>query len=109
MPPKSKPPIQKAQSTPKPKPKKVTSPIEKKPGRPPLPADYAKASLTLKLRDIVWMDRLCSDIREHTGNVLDRGALLRGMISAVQDSEIDLRNCKTEQDIADAIAKKLKG
>jgi len=101
-------PTGKAQKTTKPKPQKVTRPIEKKAGRPSLPSDSAKASLTLKLRNIVWMDRLCSDIREQTGNVLDRGELLRGMISAVQDSEIDLRNCKTEQDIADAITKKLK-
>lgn len=109
MPPKSKTPTQKTQNKPAQKPQKVSAPIAKSVGRPSLPTDYAKASLTLKLQDILWLDRLSADIREQTGEVLDRGAILRGVLSAVQDSEIDLRKCKTEKEIADTMAKKLKG
>ncbi len=108
MPSKNKPSTKKTQSAPTPKLQKASPDVGKKAGRPTLPPDYAKASLTLKLSDILWMDRLCSDIREQTGEVLDRGSLLRGMISAIQDSEIDLRKCKTEKEIVDSIAKKLK-
>jgi len=87
---------------------KTFAPLAKQAGRPPLPQDYTKASLTLRLRDILWLDRLCADIREQTGAILDRGGLLRGLIAAVQDSGIDLRGCSTEEQISESIASKLR-
>ena len=80
----------------------------KRSGRPPLASDHAKASLTLRLKNILWLDRLCTDIREKTGGLMDRGSLLRGLIDAIQISGIDLSHCYTEKQVTETWAKKLK-
>lgn len=80
----------------------------KRSGRPSLSEDHAKASLTLKLKNILWLDRLCTDIREKTGGLMDRGSLLRGLINAIQNSGIDLSHCYTEQQVTETLANKLK-
>ncbi len=78
-------------------------------GRPQLPAGYAKASLTLKLSSVLFLDRLSCDIRSNTNAIVDRGAILRGVIEAIESSGIslDLSKCASEADITNTIKDRL--
>jgi len=71
-------------------------------------AEFTKISATLRLKNVVWLDRLCADIREHTGSLIDRGTVLRGVLAAIHESGIDLGICGSEEQIAETIAKKLR-
>lgn len=81
----------------------------KKAGRPGvLPPDAVKATITFYNNQVAWLDHLSADIRQNTFAVVDRGSILRAIIGALQDSEIDLSQLRTEQAIRDVIAAKLK-
>lgn len=71
--------------------------------------DTVKCTLTLNLSDVLWLDNLATNVRAQTGQIIDRGAILRGIISAMRDSAIDLQKCSTQEQITEAISKKVKG
>lgn len=58
-----------------------------------------KTTLTLYRKHLHLLDRLALDIREGGGSI-DRGALVRGIVTAIEESGVDLRKCKTEADVA---------
>ena len=63
----------------------------KRPGRPPiLPADTAKATITFYNNQIAYLDHLSADIRQNTFAIIDRGAIIRALVGALQESAIDL-------------------
>lgn len=79
------------------------------PGRPKqFPDGAVKSTVTFTNAQIVWLDRLSSDIRATTMTIIDRGAIIRAIISAVEQSKLDLCNATSEDQIKNIICAKLK-
>ena len=77
-------------------------------GRPKQADNFVKSTVTFTNSQIVWLDRLSSDIRATTMSIVDRGALIRAIITAVEQSNIDLSSANSEEQIKDIICAKLK-
>lgn len=73
-------------------------------GRPKeLPTDAIKSTVTLLNSQVVWTQHLSASIREKSKSIVDRSAIIRAILTAIINSEIDLRDCKTEGDVTQAI------
>jgi hypothetical protein len=78
-------------------------------GRPKEHADaWTKVTTVLFDRQIHWLDTLASTIRLNTRLALSRAEIIRGLISAVEESGIDLSQVSNEEDIKNILLKKLK-
>jgi hypothetical protein len=69
---------------------------------------WTKATVVLLDRHIYWLDRLASDIRFNTKSAMSRAEIIRAMISAVEESGIDLSQLKSEEEIKSFILNLLK-
>lgn len=89
-------------------------PVEKKEpaetrGRPKqLPEATVKSTVTFNNSQIVWLDRLSADIRASTMAIVDRGAIIRAIITAIEKSNVDLCGASSEEQIRDIICEQLK-
>ena len=73
-------------------------------GRPKeLPADAIKSTVTLFNSQVVWTQHLSASIREKSKSIVDRSAIIRAILTAIINSGIDLRGCKTEAEMTQAI------
>jgi hypothetical protein len=73
-------------------------------GRPKeLPADAIKSTVTLFNSQVVWTQHLSASIREKSKSIVDRSAIIRAILTATINSGIDLRDCKTEDEVTQAI------
>jgi hypothetical protein len=78
-------------------------------GRPKeLPADAVKSTVTFFNSQIVWLDRLSTSIREKSKSVVDRSALIRAILTAIEESGLDLTNALSEEEITSLILQKLR-
>ncbi len=77
-------------------------------GRPAAAAPYRSVSVILQDEQVVWLDRLAIDIRSVTGAAINRAALIRGILSAVQQSGVDLTQATSEAEVQAMLAKKIK-
>ena len=71
-------------------------------------SNAVKSTVTFSNNQIVWLDRLSSDIRATTMAIVDRGAIICAIISAVEQSQIDLCNTTSEDQIKNLVCAKLK-
>lgn len=106
MPQKKKITAKKAQpKTKKPPPQDKTI-IERE--KPKQPSDMKKITLTVSHDQIIWLDRLTTDIRATSRAIIDRGAIIRALISALESSNLNLTHCANETEMLETITKKLK-
>ena len=78
------------------------------PGRPKkYQAKMTKMNVTIGVKQVVWIDRLSASILEHSGNNVDRGAIIRSIIIGLENSHLDLAQCSTEEEITNLITNKL--
>lgn len=74
-------------------------------GRPIVHSEaWSKVSVVLFDRQVVRLDRLASDIRQKTGQVVNRAALIRAVIDGLFDSGVDIRTIGSEQELRARIA-----
>lgn len=73
-----------------------------------LTPDAVKSTVTLLNQHIVWLDRISTDIRSNTMAIIDRGAIIRALISALKESDVDLTQIKSEEEAREIILAKLK-
>ena len=70
------------------------------PGRPPVHDEaWTKATVVLFNRQIVFLDRLAANIRAQSGAAISRAQLIRAMIDALADGDIDLTSARSEQEL----------
>jgi hypothetical protein len=70
------------------------------PGRPPVHAEaWTKVTVVLFNRQIVFLDRLASNIRARSGAGISRAQLIRALVDALADGEIDLTASRSEADL----------
>ena len=78
-------------------------------GRPPVHSEaWSKVSVVLFDRQIVRLDRLASDIRQKTGQVVNRAALIRAVIDGLFDSDVNVKTIGSEQELRARIAHHLR-
>lgn len=70
------------------------------PGRPPVHDEaWTKVTIVLFNRQIVFLDRLAANIRAHSGAAISRAQLIRALVDAVADADIDLTAARSEADL----------
>jgi hypothetical protein len=83
-------------------------PATKGPGRPPSHEEaWTKVTVVLFNRQIVFLDRLAANIRAKTGAAVSRAQLIRALIDAVTESDIDLTAATSEQELKSTLSARL--
>ena len=78
------------------------------PGRPPVHDEaWTKVTVVLFDRQIVFLDRLAANIRAQSGAAISRAQLIRALVDAVSDADIDLTASLSEADLKATILSRL--
>ena len=80
----------------------------RKPGRPPVHEEaWTKVTVVLFNRQIVFLDRLAANIRAQSGAAISRAQLIRALLDAVADADVDLTTATSEADLKATILSRL--
>jgi hypothetical protein len=83
-------------------------PAKRGPGRPPVHDEaWTKVTVVLFNRQIVFLDRLAANIRAQSGAAISRAQLIRALIDAAADGDVDLTSARSEQDLKATILARL--
>ena len=75
-------------------------PKGRRPGRPPIHNEaWTKVTVVLFNRQIVFLDRLAANIRAQSGAAISRAQLIRALLDAVADSDVELTSAMSEADL----------
>jgi len=78
------------------------------PGRPPVHDEaWTKVTVVLFDRQILFLDRLSSSIRDKSGAAISRAQLIRALIDSVAGSDIDLTTARSEADMRATLLSRL--
>jgi hypothetical protein len=70
------------------------------PGRPPVHDEaWTKVTVVLFNRQIVFLDRLAANIRAQSGAAISRATLIRSLVDALSDADVDLTAATSEADL----------
>jgi hypothetical protein len=85
-----------------------TAATRRKPGRPPVHDEaWTKVTVVLFNRQIVFLDRLAANIRAQSGAAISRAQLIRALLDAVADADVDLTAAMSENDLKATILARL--
>lgn len=74
------------------------------PGRPPIhDEEWTKVTVVLFNRQIVFLDRVAASIRATTGAAISRAQLIRALVDAVGEANIDLTEARSEAEMKMAL------
>ena len=80
----------------------------RRPGRPPVHEEaWTKVTVVLFNRQIVFLDRLAANIRAQSGAAISRAQLIRALLDAVADADIDLTTAMSEADLKATLLSRL--
>src|SRR5438132_8848326 len=80
----------------------------RRPGRPPVHDEaWTKVTVVLFNRQIVFLDRLAANIRAKSGAAISRAQLIRALLDAVADADVDLTMSTSETDLKATILARL--
>jgi hypothetical protein len=68
---------------------------------------WSKVTVVLLNRQIVFLDRLAASIRAQNGAAISRAQLLRSLVDAVADADVDLTAATSEADLKSTILARL--
>ena len=89
-------------------PTRRTATGRRKPGRPPVHDEaWTKVPVVLFNRQIVFLDRLAANIRAQSGAAISRAQLIRALLDAVADADVDLTAATSENDLKTTILARL--
>lgn len=81
---------------------------DRRPGRPPIHDEaWTKVTVVLFNRQIVFLDRLAANIRAQSGAAISRAQLIRALLDAVADADVDLTSATSEADLKATILARL--
>jgi hypothetical protein len=84
------------------------APARRKPGRPPVHEEaWTKVTVVLFNRQIVFLDRLAANIRAQSGAAISRAQLIRALLDALADADVDLTGAMSENDLKATILARL--
>jgi hypothetical protein len=94
--------LQRVQSSP-------DTPIVKRRGRRATHTDrWTKVTVVLLDRQIVFLDRLASDIRAATGAAITRANVIRALVDALAATDVDLTTSRSEADLLSVLTQRMK-
>jgi hypothetical protein len=76
-------------------------------GRRPSGHPWTKATVVLLDRQIMFLDRLCADIRAGSGGSVSRVHIIRALVDALAASDLDLTSARGEADLKAAVRQRL--
>jgi hypothetical protein len=80
----------------------------KKRGRRPSHSEqWTKVTVVLMDREIVFLDRLLADIHAASGAAISRAHIIRALIDALTESDLDLTVSRSEKDLTKLLAGRL--
>ncbi|HVL65794.1 MAG TPA: hypothetical protein VM364_00900 [Vicinamibacterales bacterium] len=89
-------------------PTKKAAGAKRGPGRPPVHDEaWTKVTVVLFNRQIVFLDRLAANIRAQSGAAISRAQLIRSLVDAVADADIDLTASRSEVDLKATLLSRL--
>ena len=72
----------------------------RRPGRPPIHAEsWTKVTVVLFDRQIVFLDRIVENIRARSAADISRAQLIRSMVDALSETDVDLTAATSEKDL----------
>jgi len=78
------------------------------PGRPPVHDEaWTKVTVVLFNRQIAFLDRVAASIRAQSGAAISRAQLIRALVDAMADADVDLTSARSEQDLKATILARL--
>ena len=81
---------------------------KRRPGRPPIHDEaWTKVTVVLFNRQIVFLDRLAANIRAQSGAAISRAQLIRALVDATSEADIDLTTAMSEADLKATILARL--
>ncbi len=81
---------------------------KRRPGRPPIHNEaWTKVTVVLFNRQIVFLDRLAANIRAKSAVAISRAQLIRALVDAFADADIDLTLARSEADLKATILARL--
>ena len=81
---------------------------KRRPGRPPIHDEaWTKVTVVLFNRQIVFLDRLAANIRAQSGAAISRAQLIRALVDATSEADIDLTTAMSEADLKGTILARL--
>jgi len=76
----------------------------RRPGRPPTHVEsWTKVTVVLFDRQIAYLDRIVGAIRTQTGAPISRAQLIRALIDAAGDANVDMSASRSEAELRAAI------
>jgi hypothetical protein len=75
--------------------------------RPSHTEQWTKVTVVLFDRQIVFLDRLCADIRATSGVAVSRAHVIRALIDALTESDLDLTGTRSESELRAIITARL--
>jgi hypothetical protein len=85
-----------------------SSAVGRRPGRPPIHEEaWTKVTVVLFNRQIVFLDRLAANIRAQSGAAISRAQLIRALVDAAADADIDLASATSETDLKSRLLDRL--
>lgn len=82
--------------------------VKRRPGRPPVHDEaWTKVTVVLFNRQIVFLDRLAANIRAQSGAAISRAQLIRALLDAVADADLDLTMSTSETELKATILARL--
>jgi hypothetical protein len=82
--------------------------LRRRPGRPPVHDEaWTKVTVVLFDRQIAFLDRMAANIRARSGAAISRAQLVRALLDAFADADIDLTAATSEADLKATILARL--
>lgn len=86
-------------------PNRDAGPRRRKPGRPPTHVEsWTKVTVVLFDRQIEYLDRLVATMRTKHGTPISRAQIIRALVDAASQSDLDLSASASEAELRAAIA-----
>jgi len=80
---------------------------KRRPGRPPTHAEsWTKVTVVLFDRQIAFLDGVVQSIRARSGNTISRAQLIRALVDAAYEAQIDLGVGGSEAELREALAER---
>jgi len=81
---------------------------KRRPGRPPIHDEaWTKVTVVLFNRQIVFLDRVAANIRAKSGAAISRAQLIRAVLDAISDADVDLTTATSEADLKATVLARL--
>ena len=68
---------------------------------------WTKVTVVLMDRQVVFLDRLGADIRAASDSTISRAHLVRALVDALAESDMDLTHSRSERDLVQALTGRL--